>query len=834
MKLNNILLLATGLTLVAVILLHSSCKDNGVHQSETAVPVVAPPSAAKKPAPAAPVPFVDKTIDGVELSVVPLFESASVYVKCGDKKFGSCKLFFRVKGAVSWLEGFPPEKDVKDNSFRGSIVKLSEDSEYEIAAELLDSNSQSAGTARQSFKTWTSSPPVKKVIVVGKDLKASGAIEISGESGSPDGWIKYVAEPGLEIDGGSLPEAAIGIKKSSYIILEGLKIKGGRRYGVLVSDSENVRIVNCEISGWGRAGKQIFSKEVSHFGAYYDERRQLINFDGGIFIADSTGTVVERCYVHDPRGTANPWFYAHPAGPEAMTVKAKGATVVRYNDFIGSDAHRWNDSIEGHGNGKADGGFNKDADIYGNMLAFGNDDGIELDGGQCNIRFFRNKVEGFLCGVSTAPNMVGPSYIFENLVVNLGDEDGVAGSVIKNGGGSTYSLGKSFFFNNTFHTDGNGIAGVGFGNDKNRAYYLGLGRNNIISCSGSPLHNFDVNPQNDYDFDLIPNKAFSVKSDKLERNGVDANPVFKNSHNGDYNLSPENLGMGKGVKVPNFFEPGQDGKVDIGAFQTSGRSMLPYRPMPVSCDKGQVNLHANMRTNKVSQETVTISVEKGSKWTSQFKIAKNQVFDWLKVEPESRALSEGAQVQFKVSLNADKLKKGGLYRGLFLVRMENGLSVPVTVYAKVFLDKFNLLAKLDKLSGAASFKTVEDAGAISGKAILFDGWDASATPSGKHLELPIDIPSDGTYYIFARAKASEPPVPAHDSLFLAIDDGQPIRVNLKGSLDWTWSPLSCPKPDEKDRNGTKLSAGKHVLKIYPREGIHFDALAVRSDSLMEE
>ena len=52
------------------------------------------------------------------------------------------------------------------------------------------------------------------------------------------------------------------------------------------------------------------------------------------------------------------------------------------------ESYRWNDAIEGGGNFHVDGGFNRDADIYGNLMCFANDDAVEIDGGQTNVRVF--------------------------------------------------------------------------------------------------------------------------------------------------------------------------------------------------------------------------------------------------------------------------------------------------------------------------------------------------------------------------------------------------------------------------------------------------------------
>src|SRR5690606_19838760 len=89
-----------------------------------------------------------------------------------------------------------------------------------------------------------------------------------------------------------------------------------------------------------------------------------------------------------------------------------------------------------------------DSDITGNFLAFGNDDGAELEGGGMNVRFIGNKVEGVLGGVSTGASILGPQYIIGNLIVNLADESGVGLMLFKNSH-RVPQAGRRFFYNNT-------------------------------------------------------------------------------------------------------------------------------------------------------------------------------------------------------------------------------------------------------------------------------------------------------------------------------------------------------------------------------------------------
>ena len=89
--------------------------------------------------------------------------------------------------------------------------------------------------------------------------------------------------------------------------------------------------------------------------------------------------------------------------------------IVRNNRLYGSDTNRFNDVIEGRQNSWRNGGFVRDSAIYGNYLAFANDDLVELDGGQRNVLFYNNELTQGYTGISVAPNRLGPNYIFPEI-----------------------------------------------------------------------------------------------------------------------------------------------------------------------------------------------------------------------------------------------------------------------------------------------------------------------------------------------------------------------------------------------------------------------------------
>jgi len=780
-----------------------------------------------------------------KLTAVPLFQSCGIYFEAADTQT-PCVTEFREKGSDKWNKAFElvpiPEKELGEYlgnrttgktiytdkaMFRGCIVNLKENTEYELKIN------QGKNTFTANFKTWTSVLPVAKTINV-KDLKFDNELLIT-EKGTKDGWIKYTSDKGFTLKGDDKKNAVITVKGGEYIIFENLKIEGGARHGISLEDAQNIRVLNCDISGYGRIGKQDVAKD----GKYYVGGNS-INNDAGVNISKSGNVVVERCYMHDPRGHANSWKYSHPAGPNAVAVHSTGGTVLRYNDFIGSDAHRWNDTVEGIGNGSPNGGFFRDAEIYGNIFIYSNDDGIELDGGQMNIRVFQNKFEGSLCGISTGPCLLGPSYLFRNLIVNLADEDGSGYSAFKNGHG-LYDRGRCYVFNNTVYAFG----GYGHynGNKDGIAKYgkelRGITRNNIFYSSRELFNGSVFKRGNDFDYDLIYSKSSELlksTEEKLKEKGWEAhgifgkNPEFASIENGNFALSEKSPALKNGEPVDNFIGKYNAENPDRGAFQTGDNQPLPYRPIPVYLDKYQVNFKFDIGTDILSQ-ALNANVKGVERFSGNFEVRKNNVFDWLTVEPSTGVFKENSNVQFKISINKDKIKKPGLYKGLFLIKLENGYSRPVTVYAKAEgkeeikkkSEGFALYIEAEKSSVPHIFKVMEDKKASERKCVYLD-----SAIKGMSLSYDFAVPKDGDYQIFVRVK-SEEPLGSHDSVFISLDEEKNRQAHLRSDIEWKWSGCGATTSLGTTAKPFNLKKGKHNIRLFPRETLSVDMLLITDD-----
>lgn len=386
------------------------------------------------------------------LKLSPTYTSCGV---CFGSRFSheGLSLRFRKQEADGkWLSvrDFPRFEETQD--YRGSLLRLEEDTRYDCQIVVGDRI-----LAEQEFKTWASNVPVARTVVLDETVDFPVLVT---DRGCADGWVRYTCKQGFVLDNETLDRPCFIVQGAEYVIFEDMRILGsGARNVFALANSKEIRIRNCDISRWGRVGEPRYD----HFGRLYEIGRPAtgygINFDGAIDIGKGCCCItVERCFVHDPRGRANSWFYSHPAGPEAVTLNSPDhSTVIRWNDFVGSDVHRFNDAVESAGNFREDGGFNRDADVYGNFIIFCNDDCVELDGGQQNVRCFDNRFEASFCGVSIQGCMASPSYVDHNGFFSMGDEFGLFGQTIKTGGGAHGEEARAYVSRNLLWGDGEGI-----------------------------------------------------------------------------------------------------------------------------------------------------------------------------------------------------------------------------------------------------------------------------------------------------------------------------------------------------------------------------------------
>ena len=450
-----------------LISIHSELSENEVYESAIAAGL--DPSIVFKASAA-----------GFEDTVTPLINSIGIVIY-GQDETSTATVRFRVDDEMRWQKGLNLSWEPVYGSFAGSIMYLNADTTYHIEVQITDPNGEQQEHVFQT-KTKPNSPPIdpEKVYYL-SDIYSGGQLDLEALniSGSADGYAKIIGD-GQVIEASSDDLAAVNIGAQSYVMLENLTIKGGQRYGIFAKKAHHIWIKGCNVSEFGREAVDIRD------GLAYASptTNSPINYDSGIYLERSGIAVIEECEVHSPNLGANSWQVGHPKGANALQVWAyhdsdayRGEFIVRNNRFYGAPNHRFNDVIEGRKNFERRGGFVRNSAIYNNYLAYANDDLIEIDGGQQNVLVYGNEMEQGYAGISIAPNMLGPSYIFHNHIHNLGDETGKEWTAIKAGGLISKPAGRTFIFENVLDVDRNGIAASKVNNDT--TFWI-TSQNNII------------------------------------------------------------------------------------------------------------------------------------------------------------------------------------------------------------------------------------------------------------------------------------------------------------------------------------------------------------------
>ena len=696
-----------------------------------------------------------KPIDGLKLE----------YREKGEQPGFFARLFGAGEPEWTTVTDFPYFTETKD--YRGSILDLKEDTEYEIQVKVkFKGEGEERNTtvhltpspSSQTFRTWKSEVPVAKTIVIDPKT-AKLPIKIS-DKGTADGWIRYTVKKGDELKSTTLDPVLV-IDGATNVIVEGITFTGSKgRNEVTVGNSENVRIVNCRFSHWGRENKVCYDglgrpyeigkgptgiTRNSH-GGFTTKGGVQVNFDGAISINEgAVGTVVERCWFHDCTIHANSWYYSHPTGGEGiMACRPDHSTVIRYNDFTGSDIHRWNDAVESHGNFSENGGLNRDADVYGNFMIFAADDCIELDGGQQNVRCFDNRFESALCGVSIQGCMDSPVYVYRNGFFGMCEQFGNAGQTIKTGGGPHGEEAHAYIFDNLLWGPGTGITWM------------------------------------------------ELLTSKLERNTFCGRQFI-----GGKERSPQSTSTDDrfGVKIAE-----EDLPVD-----------LPKRPLGFMLDRARFS-GIKLAKGVISPTALTVTAKSTSGKDIPFEVVWNEDTPWLRVSPKTGVIAAGGEQKFTVTFDTALMNDRHDYRGAFLVRTPCGLSRGVSVYVET---DFVPPLKADKPGDVAVYLDAAE----GGKSVTLKKGDKNV------YTYEFTVPKDGRYHFLFHAKNAGGGK-KHAAAALDDDAFAPFEAQL-----WSypvWAPVA---PGNRFGNKLRFwdfKAGeKHVLKIKSgREQIVFDKVVL--------
>lgn len=707
-----------------------------------------------------------------ELVLAPTFSSCSVSF-CTDRKPG-IRLEFRKKGSREWTAALTPHYYSETAEYRGSIVHLEEDTQYEVRFAS-GGRVETAG----KFRTWRSDVPIARTVWIDPG-KVRFPITVS-DKGRPDGWIRYTVRGGRPLVNRD-PVHTFIVTNAAYVVFDDMDIHGGEAGDVFnMSCSTGIRLRNLDIHDWGEARQPDYSEKRKARCIPVKHKWNTGWSQPAIRIAKGMKeTVVERCWVHDPKECGNSWYYSHPYGPTAINMQySGGSTVLRWNDFIGSDDRRWNDAVASIGNFTEDGGFNRDSDVYGNYMCFAADDCIELDGGQRNIRVWGNRFDMSFTAVSVQGNVISPSYVWSNMLGGCVDEFGLQGATLKTAGVKKNNPSDcvSFFFNNTFWGEGDGFCC----RPEFEAYLfnnLFLGRQMLKTS------------MKDRQADGIAQTRFmanTVGVKKIDAPGID-----------------EGDGVMEGVRIPNF---APDGAIR-GAVQKGGtESMWPARPLPFVLDTFTLDVGKKRGPFKVR-----------AKWTGSanaapvpFRIAQNAAFDWFKVEPSEGVIRPGEDFAFTVSFTGKKPDRR-YWNGVFLVRTKDGFSRPCLVRAET-----DFVPPERPSVPPGSFAAFADRDSLRPDA---DGW----------ITATFDVPAKKRYWFFVRGTGRHRSyiVSKRPAIEVSVDGSEPMVSRQQADVYPTWTMLAPGRRFGMMIREYVLTPGRHTvrLRVDPKCRFELDGLAV--------
>ena len=459
---------------------------------------------------------------------VSTFECAGVYWKTTES--GTCKIRYKEVKGSDWKQGFALIYDSRQGEYRGSIIKLVSNTEYDV--EL----STSSAKTQLKFKTRNDEFPVGKTTLLPRG-ESDKTIVIT-ESGTPDAYhlvtvpegsrsvlnLKNVYDHGIEVD-------------ADYVIVRGVEIRNAKVHGVLIKPNRHDVVVDqCYITFWGRIGGPI------SYGNFEG------NMDSGIYADDGTWNLtIQRNLIEDPRGASNDWETGHPAGPQGISIiQSLGGHVIRYNEIVSTEDHGYNDGIGGASNFSDVGNVNRDSDIYGNIIRNVWDNPIEVEGGNMNVRVWGNYLQLYYSAVATASTHYGPIYIYRNVFgeSRRGHRNNVGGPMVKTGDKRGFGGGRRLMFHNTALQPNGPVTVIGDAPNV-------MTRNNIFDVPGSLAPDSETDAVSDFDFDYYSGNSPGIAKE-LNRIRFRTSPAGNRLYVSSYKLE--------------FYPRGTISSVTIGKF----------------------------------------------------------------------------------------------------------------------------------------------------------------------------------------------------------------------------------------------------------------------------
>jgi hypothetical protein len=334
------------------------------------------------------------------------------YRKAGSPEWRKGPPLFRVE------KGFP--KGLPEGwLFAGSLVLLDPDTAYEIRLTLSDPD---GGATERLVKSSTIAEP---------ELAPGGPVRhvVPGDGGGT----------GTEADPyKGLAEAESHARPGDLFLLHAGSYPGA--FTVKKSGEPGRPIVwrgtgDALIGGPG-AGREGIRAENVH--DVWFERLSVRGKDFGFVGQESGALVIRRCHFRDvkqgihnsrnERDGVRGWWISDNI-VEGVSPWPRSGGLMDNNEWRGiqltgeghvvayNRVHHFKDAIDTFPSARC-----AAIDFHNNDLSELNDDGIELDFSERNIRCFENRIVNTHCGISIQPVLGGPAYIFRNVLYNTTNE----------------------------------------------------------------------------------------------------------------------------------------------------------------------------------------------------------------------------------------------------------------------------------------------------------------------------------------------------------------------------------------------------------------------------
>ena len=507
-----------------------------------------------------------QTLDSTNVSAVPTYESVGLYWNSPGAGSDGCTVQYRVQGSSTWSPGLNLWFDSASNQCRGSLVYLTPGTPYEVQMGL-----PGAGFVKDlTFSTWSNSYPVAQVVNV--PASTSSTLDIT-QGGSPSGYIVYDGG-GATLDAQNNAPYNINVT-ASYVIVRNFHLTGAQQDGVYIDKNQHdVVIEDNEITNWGRTRDGTWGSDMDS-----GIRAVCVN-------EELTRVTIQRNYIHDPRWPTNSWAVAHPEGPQGVTFSfCGGNNVFRWNVVDGGVNH-FNDGIGGEDNFSTAGFPNKDSDLYGNKVMHVWDDGLEIEGGDQNVRVWGNYVDYTGTGISSTVDSVGPLYIFRNVwnrnqfLQGVSCDNDQRQPMFKDGSSSSFGNGRRYLFHNTMLQARDPSCQYGLGGG---AGVAGTGDTQLVHNTVSMNNIYDIwKPRNGAFYQVDTDNTFSndmIDTATAPENGIVAAPQYAANNGwvsvdgGLYQLAAGTPGYDQGVRIPNFNDHFNGAAPDVGAAEAGDPAM---------------------------------------------------------------------------------------------------------------------------------------------------------------------------------------------------------------------------------------------------------------------